>query len=798
MTRTPIRMLVVEDSDEDRSTYRRLLQADPDHDFVIQETCNAAEGRAALESTPLDCVLLDNTLPDMDGLAFLQSITACVSAQCTPVILLTAMGSEAVAVQAMKNGAADYLNKNTLTTELLVRAIRHALERRDDRQALLEHNARLQAANRQIVEQQKALIEEERLKVMLQMAGATAHELNQPLATLMGYIDLFELDRDDPAKVAAYMEKIREAGQRIANIAHKIQSIRPEQAPALPGGGHLITFDRDIRLLVVEDRDQDFGAIVRALANQPRIQLLRASDFAEALRLLAQQPIEAIILDYLLPSGNGLDFLAQLEKQGIETPVIFSTGHGDEMVAAKAIQSGAYDYLPKTKINADNLVRMVANTLEKHRLKNEVRQAMQAMAEMSVRDDLTGLYNRRYMNELLEREFSRAKRYNHDLSCLLLDVDFFKQVNDAFGHIFGDQVLKEFASHLKANVRDSDYCFRYGGEEFMVLLPNTSIEGANQTAEKLRAFVESHIFRDGATATHITISIGSVCLKKHRPSDERTLLAYADKALYRAKTEGRNRLKEYLEISEPPSTSRLYADVDLAYFRERLASILEKTRSASLNSLSLLMNQLGADLYKEHHRKALIQIELLGARMRLPGAVVETIKRAASIHDYLKALLPQSVLSKKDPLDPQERACIQSHAAMLAELTRMFEVFRAEREILLYHQEHYDGTGYPTGLKGEQIPLGARIYAIADAVAAMMFDRPYRQALTSRQIVEELINNAGTQFDPTLVNYFLQAVEENPTLPLSGEELALRTQWLNTQAEPAKGIAHANSSTGTD
>jgi diguanylate cyclase (GGDEF)-like protein len=794
-TSNPIRILIVAYSPEARLFYRRLLEACRDHSFVIIESRDSAEGRAALQLGSMDCVLIDHNLPDMDGLVFLENIAQCSGDPCTPVILLTAPGSEAV--QAMQRGAADCLDKSILTTDLLVLSIRYALARRDDRQALLEQNAKLQAANQQIVEQQKALIEEERLKVMLQMAGATAHELNQPLSTLTGYIDLLDLDKDDPVKVAAYMDKIREAGQRIAGIAHKIQSIRPEQAPTTGGNGHLIVFDRDIHLLAVEDRPEDFDAIAKALARQKRIHLHRAADVSEALNLLAQQAFDLIILDYLLPSGNGLDFLTQLEKQGIEIPVIFSTGHGDEMIAAKAIQSGAYDYLPKAKINTDHLVRVVAHTLEKHRLKTEVRQAMQAMAEMSVRDDLTGLYNRRYMNDLLEREFSRAKRYHHDLSCLLLDVDFFKQVNDAYGHIFGDQVLKEFAGHLKANVRDSDFCFRYGGEEFMVLLPNTAIDGANQTAEKLRGFVEDQTFSDGSATAHITISIGSVSLLKHRPADERILLAYADKALYRAKSEGRNRLKEYLEGPEA-ATPQPHADVDLAYFRERLASILEKTRSASLNSLALLMNQLGAGVYKAQHQKALVQIELLGARLRLPGAVLETIKRAASIHDYLKALLPQSVLSKKEPLDRQERACIQGHAAMLAELTRMFEVFRVEREILLYHQEHYDGSGYPTGLKGDQIPLGARIYAIADAVAAMMFERPHRHALTSRQIMEELIRHAGTQFDPVLVKVFLQAVQDNPTLQLSPDELAGRAQWLRHHPGPQQGEAHANPPASTD
>lgn len=786
MKGNPIRILTVGASPEGRNTYRRLLDGNPDHAFSFLEADDAADGKALLQLSPVDCVLVDYNLPDADDLVFLEDLVKCTLDRCTPVILLAAMGSETMAVRAMKLGAADYLNKNTLTPELLVRAIRHALERRDARQALMEQNAKLHAANRQIVEQQKALIEEERLKVLLQMAGATAHELNQPLGTLMGYIELLDLDKEDPNTTAAYLEKMKDAGQRIARIVRKIQNIRPDQAEPVHDASHAITFDRDIHLLAIEDQHDDYERIARVLANKAHIHLSRAGDIGDALEAVGRQAFDVIILDYLLPSGNGLDFLSHLEKQNIDIPVIFSTGHGDEMVAAKAIKSGAYDYLPKAKIDADNLLRMVAHTLERHRLKNEVRQAMQTMAEMSVRDDLTGLYNRRYMNELLEREFSRAQRYNSDLSCLLIDVDFFKQVNDSYGHIFGDHVLKCFATHLKDNVRDSDFCFRYGGEEFMVLLPNTDIDGANQTAEKLRVFVESYAFTDETTAIHITISIGSASLQKHQPVDVRTMLAYADKALYRAKSEGRNRLVEYMDGTRP-SPSGTPGDVDMVYFRERLASILAKTRSAALNSLSLLMNQLGADYYKEQHQKALIQIELMASYMRLPGAIVDTIKRAAAIHDYLKALLPRSVLAKTEPLNHKDRECIQGHSAMLAELARMFEVFRMEREILLYHQENYDGSGYPIGLKGDQIPFGARIYAIADAVAAMMFERPHRKALSNGQIIKELIDNAGRQFDPAMVRIFLQTLEDNPTLSISEEERLLKDRWLSSKADKAEG-----------
>ncbi len=910
-------ILVVDDSPEDRYSYRRMIEAGGVEAYSVLEAEDAAGGLSLLRSVAVDCVALDYNLPDMDGLAFMAEVTRDPEIKGIPVIFLTGQGNETVAVQAMKNGAADYLVKGALTGDLLVRAIRHALETREARQTVMEQNAflnalletiphpvfyrdaqgrytgcnkafeqfvgqargeiigratqeilgidnperyfeaevellqqagklsteatitthggirreaivskatftdhkgkikglvgsvmditerkqmeaalrqtttqlqenveKLAAANSRILEQQKAVIEEERLKVLLQMAGATAHELNQPLVSLLGYIDLFDFDKDDPEKVSHHLSKIKAAGHRIAEIVKTIQSLRPEQNHT-PLPDAVITIEQDIHLLVIDDSDSDFRRLQNALQEQPHIDIHRVRDIPDALEKLADRRIDLIILDYLLPSGNGLDFLNKLEEKECRVPVIFSTGHGDEMIAAKAIQAGAYDYLPKAKIDRDSLPRAIAHVLDRHRLKTEVNMAMRKMADMSVRDELTGLYNRRYMNEVLDREYSRAKRYDTDLACLLIDMDFFKQINDSYGHIFGDHVLRTFAGMLRDNVRESDFCFRYGGEEFMVLLPNTDIEGANNTGEKLRAMVEARLFEDGPITTHLTISVGSVSLKRHEPPDMRAMLAYADKALYRAKSEGRNRLKMYLEAGGEPGKDG-EAALDMVYFRERLASILDKTRNASLNSLALLLDQLGAVRFKEHHRKALVQIDVLGQKMRLPTKVLDTIKRAAALHDHLKILMPAKVMDKKEPLDSFDRAYIENHSTMLAEVTRLFEFFQNEREILLYHQERYDGLGYPSGLKGDQIPLGARLYAIADAVTAMLSERPYRPALTSEQVVEELERNAGRQFDPHLVAIFIEALEDNPALQLPNDYIATRKKEGAEPKEPPK------------
>ncbi|MBW1963125.1 MAG: PAS domain-containing protein, partial [Deltaproteobacteria bacterium] len=194
----------------------------------------------------------------------------------------------------------------------------------------------LERANRQILNQQKAVIEEERLKVLLQMAGATAHELNQPLMALLGNIELIGLEKDNPKKVMERITKIEDAGKRIADIVKRILTIRHYEVKPYAGTEAVVNLEQSINVLSVEDSDEDFTQIEASLADQHRINLLRAKDVKEAFRILAEVHVDLIFLDYLLPSGTGLEFMKKMQKKALDIPVVFITGQGDEMVASQA------------------------------------------------------------------------------------------------------------------------------------------------------------------------------------------------------------------------------------------------------------------------------------------------------------------------------------------------------------------------------------------------------------------------------------------------------------------------------
>ncbi len=184
------------------------------------------------------------------------------------------------------------------------------------------------------------------------------------------------------------------------------------------------------------------------------------------------------------------------------------------------------------------LLRLSKQQLEKMQAK--LLQQKKILEIMSITDELTGLYNRRHLTTVLEQEFQRSKRHNTDLSCLLLDLDHFKQVNDIYGHEYGDTVLRNFANILSESIRLSDFVFRYGGEEFLIILPQTNIEGAIQTGEKIRLYCVNEKLKENNA--FVTVTIGAVSLKKHQPEKPYDLITLADKALYVGKENGRNQV----------------------------------------------------------------------------------------------------------------------------------------------------------------------------------------------------------------------------------------------------------------
>ena len=212
------------------------------------------------------------------------------------------------------------------------------------------------------------------------------------------------------------------------------------------------------------------------------------------------------------------------------------------MTASRVIQAGAVEYLPKEFITKESLTRTVSNALGKGRLNRDLKEVRDKLAEMVTMDELTGLYNRRYCMEALEHEQDRAKRYHTPLTLCMIDLDHFKNVNDSHGHLAGDVVLTDVGKLFNDSARQTDIACRYGGEEFVLILPHTDEKGARVFCERLCKKVARHEFEWEETSIKMTISIGVAQYDDVEDLSPANLVERADKALYRAKEEGRNRV----------------------------------------------------------------------------------------------------------------------------------------------------------------------------------------------------------------------------------------------------------------
>lgn len=303
-----------------------------------------------------------------------------------------------------------------------------------------------------------------------------------------------------------------------------------------------------INVLICDDDPVD-RKLVRAYLHQDNwyeFRVKEAGEEDEILEALEKESPDLIFLDYQLPGRSGLDWLREINDKGI-APTIILTGHGNELLAAEVFKSGAYDYLPKSSLSIENLNKCVTNALDKWSLFRQIEEYKVRLEFMVRIDELTGLFNRRGLLESLNCEITRGLRYCQPLSILILDIDNFKQINDTFGHLAGDKVLRELGTILRSTVRLTDIEGRYGGDEFLIIFPETPLTGASIIAEKVRSKVEETLFSLEQKNIEITISIGLAELDYNLEAQsvqERInhLIVQADRHLYRVKNEGGNGL----------------------------------------------------------------------------------------------------------------------------------------------------------------------------------------------------------------------------------------------------------------
>ncbi|HEY8847583.1 MAG TPA: diguanylate cyclase [Candidatus Limnocylindrales bacterium] len=423
--------------------------------------------------------------------------------------------------------------------------------------------------------------------------------------------------------------------------------------------------------------------------------------------------------------------------------------------AAEGLAGGRLDVDLGTKPGAHGLEGRLGRAID------AIAVALVETTNAATFDKLTGVNNRQALLGALVSEVERASRYGRPLSVAFVDIDHFKTVNDNYGHATGDVVLRGVAQAIKDNLRASDQVGRYGGEEFMLLLTETDVEEGAILTEKLRNIVARQRFPiGGGVDISVTISIGIAGGSGGQLRTE-NLVRDADAAMYSAKSLGRN--QTYI-FAEPDEDARIPRAPISAAGRLRAMELGRAARDAATATLTSIIAPLPH--YRGQPSALIASIVVAMARtLDLPPAEVERIRTAALLHDVGKVAVSQEILDKPTALTSAEWRSVVQHPRIGQVILEQAAALKDAVPIILHHHERYSGHGYPFGLRGNDIPIGARIVAIADAYDAMTHDRPYKRAMSHELAIAELRRHAGTQFDPELVTLFCDLFASRPPVP---------------------------------
>ncbi len=384
-------------------------------------------------------------------------------------------------------------------------------------------------------------------------------------------------------------------------------------------------------------------------------------------------------------------------------------------------------------------------------------------ADLPSRDPLTDLFNHSYFHETLETIFASSRQRKLSLSCILFDVDYFKEVNESLGHRFGDAVLRQTAGVLRQYLRSSYVAARYGGDKFGILLPETLLTDAVAIADNLRVALSANEFSDRKSATHITISAG-VSATNETTHNSREIVQHAEAALNEAKQKGRNRVCYWqLPVRQQAPPSQPHDKTAIDEIRERFAELQREFKRHYLNSSLPIIDEMEAsDGFLKAHSLSVARLSTrLAHSLQLTEKEVDRINTAALLHDIGKLAIDGAILRKATPLTQGEYDIIKKHPLYGVSLLSHTRVFDEELPLILHHHERFDGEGYPHGLRGDDIPLGSRIICISEAFDGLTTGTVYRAAVSAEKAMAELTRCSGTHFDPSLVNIMISLVNHS-------------------------------------
>jgi diguanylate cyclase (GGDEF)-like protein len=555
----------------------------------------------------------------------------------------------------------------------------------------------------------------------------------------------------DAAKFASSLNSVQEVAELVLSACRELEMLRLmkdnmqeifEAATLLEGGEDPRVVGRSACAVLCERLGFDRALLVSyspatsellAIGSQgcPHAAMSMRFPLAESTGMLAQVFKEAGVRWVPTPKDGPLAGIPGAPKQShhaVALPLLVdgrSLGvlYGDHLTNRAQIS-------PSRLVSLQLFANNVAARLESARLLAEV-------GRLAEQDGLTGLPNRRALDSLLRREVARAQRHQTPLSLLMIDIDRFKELNDMCGHLAGDEVLRETAKLLSRSVREMDFVARFGGDEFVIVMPNTDAEAAQIISERITNAVENSGPELNRDRWNYQLSLG---LRSAQPHETDLLLQSADTALYKHKeAQTRRALLDVLSTT---------TEEELHHWNHYLGKLLRVLIEKEPHSF-------------EHSRRVAAGCLAVARSLHLRQDEIESLHLAAMLHDVGKISIPGVILQRAGPLTPHEFRIVQAHTRIGDDLLREVSYLGEVCEIVRSHHERYDGasTGqfpaYPGDLSGDDIPIGARILKVVDSFDAMTCGRSYRTQLTQAQAIEELQQEAGLMFDPEVVRVYV-------------------------------------------
>jgi len=557
---------------------------------------------------------------------------------------------------------------------------------------------------------------------------------------------LFQKER----RRSSHLALLNELAQKAASV------LNPNQLLDSICGDVRSAFDRDLARIEVVDL-QNNELVVEAQAGYGAELLGRRARCGEGLSGTAAMSREPALANSVLRDPRYVAL-----HPGVRSALSLPLWYRDDLLGVLSLESFRENSFSQQEVlTLQSLADQLAIALHNAR-------AYQSALDQAITDGLTGLKTHRYFMEALDGEWRLSTRTGRPFSVIMMDLDGFKRVNDHGGHLEGDKVLAAVATLLDARSRQSNVVARYGGDEFALLMPETNTEQAEILAERLRAALEAdHFLR----AHGVTASFGIATFPDHGPT-QGEIVSLADSGMYLAKNCNGNCVKvaslsiaarnaerdqELLEAYLGVAVKRMFSTGNEAFSHYRHKFKQMKPLLDTITALAFAVE--AKDPFTRGHSEEVSRwAAKIALQVGLSEAEIEDIKLAGIIHDVGKIHVPDPLLVKPTLLTAQEYEIVKSHAAWGAKIVEPLKVTAIER-IVRHHHEAFDGQGYPDNLKGDQIPLGARIMTVADAFQAMVSARPYRKARPVEEALAELQRCRGTQFDPFVVDAFLRSIQ---------------------------------------